>query len=54
VTGYDALSVQSGGGGGPGVLVEALFGGLGALVVLAFVFGSFLAIVPILMAIARS
>jgi RND superfamily putative drug exporter len=52
VTGYDALSVQSGGGGGPGVFVEALLGGFGALVVLAVVFGSFLAIVPILMAIA--
>ena len=35
----------------PGVLLEALLGGLGALLVLAFVFGSFLAIVPILMAI---
>src|SRR5262249_4263616 len=33
------------------VFVEALLGGLGALLVLAFVFGSFLAIVPILMAI---
>ena len=52
VTGYDALSVQNGGGEGPGVLIEALFGGLGALLVLAFVFGSLLAIVPILMAIA--
>ncbi|HEX3510914.1 MAG TPA: MMPL family transporter [Solirubrobacteraceae bacterium] len=52
VTGYDALSVQSGGGNGPGVLLEALFGGLGALLVLAFVFGSFLALVPIMMAIA--
>jgi len=52
VTGFDALSVQSGGGGGgPGVFVEALLGGVGALVVLAFVFGSFLAIVPIMMAI---
>src|SRR5271165_3275432 len=51
LTGFDSLSVQSGGGGGPGVLVEALIGGLGALLVLAFVFGSFLAIVPILMAI---
>jgi RND superfamily putative drug exporter len=46
------LSTQSGGGNGPGVLVEAMFGGLGALLVLAFVFGSFLAIVPIMMAIA--
>jgi putative drug exporter of the RND superfamily len=52
VTGYDALSVQSGGGGGPGVLVEALLGGVGALLVLAFVFGSFLALVPMMMAIA--
>jgi RND superfamily putative drug exporter len=53
VTGYDALSNQSGGGGnGPGVLLEALLGGLGALLVLAFVFGSFLAFVPIMMAIA--
>jgi len=51
VTGNDALSVQSGGGSGPGVFVEALLGGLGALLVLAFVFGSFLAIVPILMAV---
>ncbi len=51
LTGYDALSVQSGGGNGPGVLVEALLGGVGALVVLAFVFASFLAVVPILMAI---
>jgi RND superfamily putative drug exporter len=52
LTGFDALSAQSGGGNGPGVLVEALLGGLGALLVLAFVFGSFLALVPILMAVA--
>jgi RND superfamily putative drug exporter len=51
LTGFDPLAAQSGGGNGPGVLVEALLGGLGALLVLAFVFGSFLAIVPILMAI---
>jgi putative drug exporter of the RND superfamily len=51
LTGYDALSVQSGGGKGPGVLLEAMLGGLGALLVLAFVFGSFLALVPIMMAI---
>ncbi|TMK24574.1 MAG: MMPL family transporter, partial [Actinobacteria bacterium] len=51
LTGFDALSVQSGGGNGPGVLVEALLGGFGALLVLAFVFASFLAIVPIMMAI---
>jgi putative drug exporter of the RND superfamily len=51
LTGFDALSVQSGGGNGPGVLLEALLGGFGALLVLAFVFGSFLAIVPIMMAV---
>ncbi len=51
LTGFDALAVQSGGGNGPGVLLEALLGGLGALLVLAFVFGSFLALVPIMMAI---
>jgi putative drug exporter of the RND superfamily len=51
VTGFDALSVESGGGNGPGVLVEALLGGFGALLVLAFVFASFLAIVPLIMAI---
>jgi RND superfamily putative drug exporter len=51
LTGFDALATQSGGGNGPGVLVEALLGGFGALLVLAFVFASFLAIVPIMMAI---
>jgi RND superfamily putative drug exporter len=51
LTGVDALSVQSGGGNGPGVLIEALLGGFGALLVLTFVFGSFLAIVPIMMAV---
>ena len=51
VTGFDALQQSTGGGDGPGVLLEALIGGFGALVVLAFVFASFLAIVPIGMAI---
>jgi RND superfamily putative drug exporter len=51
VTGLDALQNQTGGSGGPGVLLEAMLGGLGALVVLAFVFASMLAFVPILMAI---
>jgi RND superfamily putative drug exporter len=51
VTGFDALQDSTGGGDGPGVLVEALVGGFGALIVLAFVFASFLAIVPIGMAI---
>jgi RND superfamily putative drug exporter len=53
LTGYDALADSSGeGGGGTGVLLEALFGGIGALVVLAFVFGSWLALVPLAMAIS--
>jgi RND superfamily putative drug exporter len=51
VTGLDALQSQTGGSGGPGVLVESVLGGLGALVVLAFVFASLLAFVPLLMAI---
>jgi len=52
VTGFDALQVQTGNNdGGSGVLLEALLGGLGALLVLAFVFASLLAIVPIIMAI---
>ena len=53
LTGFDALSEDSGAGSdGPGVLVEALLGGTGALLVLAFVFASFLAFVPLMMAIA--
>src|SRR5206468_11945211 len=51
LTGYDALQDSTGQTDGPGVLLEALFGGLGALVVLAFVFGSFLAVIPLVMAI---
>jgi RND superfamily putative drug exporter len=51
VTGIDALQSQTGGSGGPGVLLESVLGGLGALVVLAFVFASLLAFVPLLMAI---
>jgi RND superfamily putative drug exporter len=51
LTGYDALVNQSGESDGPGVLLEALLGGLGALVVLGFVFGSLLAFVPLLMAL---
>ena len=49
ITGLQAL--QSGGdASGPGVLVETLIGGAGALVVLAVVFASFLALVPLLIA----
>jgi RND superfamily putative drug exporter len=52
LTGFDALVEDSGGdGGGPGVLLEAVFGGVGALAVLAFVFASLLAFVPLGMAI---
>ncbi|HLI51495.1 MAG TPA: MMPL family transporter, partial [Thermomicrobiaceae bacterium] len=52
VTGIDALTAAEGtsGNGGPSLLVETLIGGAGALVVLAFVFGSFIAIVPLFMA----
>jgi putative drug exporter of the RND superfamily len=51
VTGIDALQSQTGGSGGPGVFLESVLGGLGALVVLAFVFASLLAFVPLVMAI---
>ena len=52
VTGFDALQQSTGGDDGPGVLLEAVLGGVGALIVLSFVFASFLAFVPILMAVA--
>src|SRR4051812_31502587 len=52
LTGSDALAEDSGtGSGGPGVLLEAVLGGLGALAVLTFVFASFLAVVPLVMAL---
>ncbi len=51
MSGFDALQNESGGDDGTGVLLESLLGGLGALIVLAFVFASFLALVPIAMAI---
>src|SRR6266540_2420299 len=49
VTGLDELAL-GGHSRGPAVLVETLLGALGALVVLAFVFGSPLALVPLLVA----
>ncbi|MDQ3769646.1 MAG: MMPL family transporter, partial [Actinomycetota bacterium] len=52
LTGFDALVEDGGDVEGPGVLVEALIAGAGALAVLIFVFASFLAIVPLMMAIA--
>ena len=51
VTGTDALSASSGSKGGVGLLAEGLLGGLGALVVLAFVFASLLAVVPLVIAL---
>ncbi len=55
VTGRDALDEASkdGSGGGSSVLFEALIGGLGALVVLLFVFGTLPAVmVPLAVAVA--
>jgi RND superfamily putative drug exporter len=51
LTGYDALNAQAGSGKGLGVVAEGLIGALGALIVLGFVFASFLAIVPLLTAL---
>jgi RND superfamily putative drug exporter len=51
LTGFDALAEASGeDSGGPGVLLEAVLGAAGALIVLGFVFASFLAFVPLVMA----
>ena len=54
VTGRDSLYESEGGDSdGPSVLTEALIGGLGATIILLFVFGTLPAVVmPILMAIA--
>jgi RND superfamily putative drug exporter len=49
VTGMELLANGSS-GGGPSVLVETLLGGVGALLILIFVFRSFMAVVPLLMA----
>jgi RND superfamily putative drug exporter len=51
LTGVSALTAESGQKGGLGVLAEAMVGGLGALLVLAFVFASWLAILPLVMAV---
>jgi len=53
LTGRDALEAASSGGNGPSVLTEALVGGLGALVILLFVFGTLPAVlIPIAVAVA--
>jgi putative drug exporter of the RND superfamily len=51
VTGIEALSEDSG-GGGAGLLIETMVGALGALIVLSLVFGSWLALVPLVIAAA--
>jgi RND superfamily putative drug exporter len=50
VTGSNQLASDNGSSKGNGVLVEVLLGSLGALAVLAYVFGSLLAFLPLLMA----
>jgi putative drug exporter of the RND superfamily len=50
ITGTLPLANNGSSGEGIGVLGEALIGGAGALIVLAFVFGSFLALLPIMIA----
>jgi RND superfamily putative drug exporter len=50
VTGEEALATGGSPSSGPGVLAETLIGGVGALAVLLFVFASFLALVPLLVA----
>jgi RND superfamily putative drug exporter len=50
MTGLTQLSDSEESKGGPGVFLETIIGGLGALAVLAFVFASLLALVPLLIA----
>jgi putative drug exporter of the RND superfamily len=50
VTGDDVLA-QGGESGGFGVLAESMIGGVGALLVLAFVFASMLALLPLVVAV---
>ena len=50
LTGYELLAGHGGGGGGTGVLLEVLIAGAAALLVLVFVFASFLALLPLLIA----
>ncbi|MGZ4608661.1 MAG: MMPL family transporter [Actinomycetes bacterium] len=50
VTGYNLLAQGTDNPKGPSLLVETLLGALGALAVLCFLFASFLALVPLLVA----
>ncbi|MBV9281705.1 MAG: MMPL family transporter [Chloroflexi bacterium] len=52
LTGLSALASGGNGGGGPNILVLTLVGGALALLVLIFVFRSFMALMPLLMAVA--
>jgi RND superfamily putative drug exporter len=51
VTGLSQLAAGSSSSKGTSTMTETILGGLGALAVLAFVFGSLLALVPLLMAL---
>ncbi len=51
LTGLNALSASGQKGGGLGLLAESLLGGLGALLVLAFVFASLMTFVPLVVAV---
>ena len=51
VTGFERIQSAGGGGGSPSVLIETAIGAVGALAVLLFVYGSAIAIVPLLIAI---
>jgi RND superfamily putative drug exporter len=53
VTGVDAIIQSQGEAGGPSVLIEVLLGGIGALVILLFVFGTLPAVLmPLLVAVS--
>ncbi|HLI59918.1 MAG TPA: MMPL family transporter [Solirubrobacteraceae bacterium] len=51
ITGIDALNASGNRGSGLGLLLESVLGGGSALLVLAFVFASLLALVPLVMAV---
>ena len=54
LTGRDPLQLAEGGSGGPSVLTEAMIGGLGALIILLFVFGTLPAVLMPILAAACS